>query len=89
MNSGEAQETAIKEEAGDVGVGGEIHIIADARTGEVKVRAPQNLLVALGILDIARVVLVQQHHEAQRRASQRAELVRATSADLGRIQRPS
>lgn len=41
-------------------IGGKILIVADAQTGGIHVDAPANLLVAMGMLEIAKCVLVQR-----------------------------
>jgi len=69
-------------------VGGEVRILADAGTGAISVSAPQNLLVALGMLEMAKVVMVAQHQEAVR-AAERPAIVRPGSADLAKVARPS
>lgn len=69
-------------------IGGEIRIVADARTGSINVQAPANLLVAFGMLEAAKVVLVQQQQEAMARAAAPA-IKRASLADIPRIVRPS
>lgn len=87
MNSGE--ELAVKKDERYDTVGGEIHIFADKATGEVRVNAPQNLLVALGILETAKAVLIQQHMDAQRRAAMRQSILRAGPADVPGLVRAS
>lgn len=44
-------------------IGGEIHIIADAKTGSISVNSPQNFVAALGLLEVAKVIMTQQHLE--------------------------
>ena len=49
---------------------GEIHIEADGATGGISVDAPQNLIIALGLLETAKVILVQRQQQAMRAAEQ-------------------
>ena len=39
-------------------IGGEVHILADPKTGRMSIKAPQNLVVALGILETAKVMII-------------------------------
>lgn len=66
-----SNEEAVKEEVSAAPepiqtLGGEIHIVADGKTGAVSVQAPPNLAIALGLIELAKVVLVQQHLESMR-----------------------
>lgn len=65
-------------------VGGEIHIIADGKTGGIQIKSPPNLLVCLGILETAKVILTQQHIEnmKQQAASRPPAIMKASPADL-------
>lgn len=39
--------------------GGEIHIVADGNTGAMNVQAPQDLIVALGMLETAKMIIIR------------------------------
>jgi hypothetical protein len=53
------KETAEEQRKGKF-IGGKILIVADSETGGIHVDAPANLLVAMGMLEIAKCVLVQR-----------------------------
>jgi len=69
-------------------LGGVIHIVADAKTGEMNVSAPPNLAVALGLIELAKVVLVQQYIDNSKAAAQ-PKIVRAQPDDIRKLVRPS
>lgn len=69
-------------------LGGEVHITADAATGGITVKSPPNLLLALGIIETAKAILIQQHTEAMQRAA-RPAIVRAGPQDIPKLHRPS
>ena len=39
---------------------GEVHIIVDPSNGQVKVSAPANKIVALGLLELAKAIVINQ-----------------------------
>lgn len=61
----EVQDKA-KEEPVTQYIGGELHIVADAKTGQIGVNAPPNIIVALGLLELAKVIIVDKQKEAMR-----------------------
>ena len=74
--------------------GGEIHIIADGNTGAMSVTAPPDLIIALGILEVAKAFLVdnmkQKVAQAQRDAAAlvaRPAIVPASSGQLKDLDR--
>jgi hypothetical protein len=69
-------------------IGGEIHIIADARTGGINVQSPPNLVVALGLLETAKVIIIQKHVDAMR-AAEKPKILRASPQDIPKLVRPS
>lgn len=90
-NETEVKPEEVKEEAPERAsqlVGGEIHIVADAHTGAIKVQSPPNLVVALGLLETAKAIMIQQHHENMKAAA-RPTIVRATASDIPKLVRPN
>jgi len=74
--------------------GGEIHIVADGNTGAMSVTAPPDLIIALGILEVAKAFLVdnmkQKVAQAQRDAAAlvaRPAIVPASSGQLKDLDR--
>lgn len=69
-------------------IGGEVLIYADSVTGAMNVRAPENLLVALGIIESAKAILIKRQQDAIEKASKPA-IIAPTAADLGMLRKPS
>lgn len=71
-------------------IGGEIHIIADARTGSIQVNAPQNLVIAFGLIEAAKMILVQRQQELMKKNGLRQpEIVRPGADAMAKLSRPS
>lgn len=86
----EEEVTEVPVNTGSQLIGGEVHILADGKTGGINVKAPQNLAVALGLIELAKVVLVQQHLDLMRAADQvKPAIVRAQPDDVRKLVRPS
>lgn len=69
-------------------IGGEVRIIADSLTGAMNVIAPENLLVALGIIESAKAMLIKRQQDAIEKANKPA-IIAPTAADLGMLRKPS
>jgi hypothetical protein len=83
-NLGDAKEAAPQDKVMMPMFGGEIRIVADAKTGSIMVNAPPNLLLALGMLDAAKFILVQKQQEDL--AARNAPKIKpATPEDLARL----
>lgn len=65
-------------------LGGEIHIVADPVTGGISVNAPPNLVIAFGLMEMAKVLLAQRQQEAMRKAPPPA-IIRGDSAMVDKI----
>lgn len=66
-------------------VGGEIHIVADGKSGGISVSAPPNMVVAFGLLEVAKAILMEKQRE---NAAAKAPVVRpATMADVKALDR--
>lgn len=76
------KEAAQDQEAGFF-VGGEIHIIADPKTGSIMVNAPKNLLIAFGMLEVAKAILTEQQ-KAQMKKEPAIKVVGANALPSGR-----
>lgn len=64
-------------------IGGEIHIRADARTGAISVNAPPNMIVALGLMEVAKAILIQKQQEQLREIeAMRKRIARPGDVDL-------
>lgn len=61
---------------------GEVHIVADAQTGNLSVKAPQNFIITLGLLEIAKVILVAQQEEKRKTGP---EIKAPTPADVAAL----
>lgn len=92
MNSEEAVETPTAEDAAKSPeipqtrfLGGTIQIHADAQTGGIAVNAPENLVIALGLLETAKAILIQRQQEAMNR---KPAIVRGDPSQL-KLLRPS
>lgn len=68
-------------------LGGEVHIIADAQTGGIQVNAPQNLIIAFGLLEAAKMILVERQQQMMRKRT--PEIVRPGADALSKLSRPS
>jgi hypothetical protein len=89
MNANEsAPEVGVKPEVADQFIGGEIHIIADAKTGAISINSPKNLIIALGILETAKVIMIKKQQDAMTAAT-RPSILRASPADVPKLVRPS
>lgn len=69
-------------------IGGELTITADPRTGGMSVSAPENMVVAMGLLEMAKVILVDRQRR-QQALQDRPAIARPGAADLARLARPS
>lgn len=52
-------------------IGAEIHIVSDAVTGAIRVNAPPNSIVALGLMEVAKDILLDNQKEAAKKAPPR------------------
>lgn len=64
---------------------GELHVIANADTGAISVSAPFNDIIALGLLEMARIAITDRHHEQMRKQAQTAAILRATPGDISKV----
>lgn len=72
-------------------IGGKIEIIADAKTGAISVSHPQNIILALGIIETAKSIIVQKQQEAIRKVQEamlNPKIFRAGPQDVKNL-RPS
>lgn len=69
-------------------IGAEIHIISDPVTGAVSVNAPGNMIVALGLLEVAKDVL-RDNHERGVREMEKKRILPASALDLKGLPRPA
>jgi len=65
-------------------VGGEIRIIANPQDGSIRVSSPPNLLIALGMLETAKFILVQQQQK-QMEDALNPKIKPATVADIAAL----
>lgn len=73
-----------KEEVGQF-IGGEVRIIADAKTGNIHVQTSNsNLIVAFGLLEIAKCILVDRQRDAR---NDEPKIVKPGPADLKMAER--
>jgi hypothetical protein len=79
-----AGEAAPKDEVAVPFIGGEVHIIADAKTGGIQVSAPPNLIIALGLLESAKEILLA-NMRAQNAAAMRAQRPAIVPAGAGSL----
>lgn len=67
-------------------IGGEIHIVADGKTGAIRVNAPQNRIVAYGLLDMAKEILADEarraHAVVEKAMNERKTIIPASEADM-------
>lgn len=72
-------------------IGGEIHIIADAKTGAINVNSPKNIIIALGILETAKEIILAQQRQNMTSAKPAPTILRADQGMLDKIKsiRPS
>ncbi len=67
-------------------IGGEVHIIADGNTGAVSIQAPEKIIIALGILEAGKAILIDSMNKQAARASEamlsRPAIIPATGAQL-------
>lgn len=70
---GETVEEKI-EEVNEVGkfIGGEIRIVADPETGRIGVSAPQNFIIAFGLIEVGKTILMQMQRDEQVKAEKKA-----------------
>lgn len=66
-------------------IGGEVRIIANPKDGSMQVSSPPNLLIALGMLETAKAILIQQHHEQMAKEEEKTRIQPATVADLAAL----
>jgi hypothetical protein len=67
-------------------IGGEIHIKADARTGGISVNAPPNMIVALGLLEVGKAILIKKQQEQMVEIEKmRSRIVAPGAADLSAL----
>lgn len=68
----------VKEAAGPF-IGGEVRIFADAKNGAINVTAPPNLVVALGLIEVGKAILIDMQQENMKKEP---KIKSATVADL-------
>lgn len=78
---GEKPEEKVEKETGPY-LGAEIRIIADAKTGGIFVSAPENMITAFGLLEMAKVILVDRQKQALKT---QPAIKPATTDDLKRL----
>ncbi len=81
--------TSVKEEAAapaQAFLGGEIHIVSDPKTGQIGVNAPVNIVVALGLIEVAKSIIIANNErnvaDAQKAALARPAIIPAGSGAL-------
>lgn len=82
----ETPETAVK--AASNYIGGTIKIVADAKTGAISVEHPQNVIIALGIIETAKSIIVQKQQEAvakMQEAMLKPSILRPTASDFNKL----
>lgn len=67
-------------------IGGEVHIIADAATGQISVNAPSNKLIAYGLLKMAEEIIAGQKIPS---APTRPMIMPVGADALSKLKRPS
>lgn len=69
-------------------LGGEIRIVADKATGVINISAPGNMIIALGMIEIGKAILIKQQHDAQA-AAQQPKILRGDPSRFPLLTRPS
>ena len=50
-------------------VSGEVHVVVDPKDGSFHISAPENIVLALGILETAKVILIDQQKQRMEKKS--------------------
>lgn len=90
MENGEAKEAEVVEpetRTQQINLGGEIHIVADARTGAISVNAPENMVVALGLIEVAKQILNDEHKKRMQKAALSPTIMRAGQDALNALKK--
>lgn len=69
-------------------IAGEIKIVVDGRTGAISVNHPQNIIVALGILETAKAMIIEKQQKLvaqMQEAVLNPKIVRPGPADFSKI----
>lgn len=91
MEQGTISEPEVIEEAPAVNgqyIGGEVHIIADPKTGAMSINAPQNLIIALGLIEAAKAIIIQKQQEVVNK-SRPPMILKPSAMDVNKLVRPS
>lgn len=71
---------------------GEVHVKIDPDNGAINISAPENLIVALGILETAKAILIKRQQDLVAKAQEAMlspKIVRPGVDDLAKVARPS
>lgn len=68
-------------------IGAEIHIISDARTGAVSVNAPPNMIVAFGLIEVAKSILIEDRNAKIAKAMAQPKIIPAGAGDIAALMR--
>lgn len=63
-------------------IGGEIRIIADGNTGAISVEHPENMIAAMGLLEMAKVIMVDNLKNSMNAAPKRPAIIPAGAEAL-------
>lgn len=73
-------------------IGGKIEIVADGVTGGMSVSHPENIIVALGILEVAKAMIIEKQQKLVAKMQEAAlapRIMRAGPQDIPKLVRPS
>jgi len=75
-------------------IGGEVTISADPVTGAISVSHPTNVIIALGLLEVGKAIMLQRQAEQQKRAELQAAknppaILRADQGTLDQLKKLS
>lgn len=66
-------------------IAGEIHIVTDPATGAISVNAPLNVVAALGLIEVAKAIIMENHRQNLQRQAPSPRIVKAGADALAKL----
>jgi hypothetical protein len=66
-------------------IAGEVHILVDQTTGAISVNAPANMVVALGLIEMAKIILADNHKANLAAAPRDPQIIKAGMEALDKL----
>lgn len=66
-------------------IAGEVHIVTDPATGAISVNAPLNVVAALGLIEVAKAIIMENHRQNLQKQAVSPRIVKAGADALAKL----